>query len=73
MDSGIENQIMMQKMTRVQVECGVCKKYIKEDLKLRTSLPKERSIKEIKRNFIYMMIEFSKITVASIVMSKDSE
>ena len=51
----------------------MCKKYRMKELKLGTFLPKERSINEIKRNVINMMNEFSKMAVASIVISEDSE
>ena len=68
-DDGIENQKLIQKLNRVQLDCGIWKKYRNIDLKL--VLHKERSIREIKRNIIYMMHEFSQMAVASIAMSEE--
>ena len=63
-DSGIENQILMQRLKRVQEECVLCKKYRRKKLKSGTYLLNERNINEIKRNIIYIMNEFSKMAVA---------
>ena len=48
-DNGIEDQILMQKLKKIQEECALCRRYRRKKIEVGPQITKERTVTEIKK------------------------
>ena len=72
----------MQKLTKIQEECALCRRYRRKKIKVRLLINEERSVTEIKKlkegieirkSIMDVMDEFWKIVMVFVLKSEDSE